>query len=109
MTLERRRHPRVNLPHREVVRLEVRQPVQLLDISLSGALLACQVPVWPGGQAHLRVALSSEPFDADVQVRRRHPDSLSDGRIGLGTMFLAMDETSRRSLERFLRRASEGA
>jgi hypothetical protein len=108
MLEERRRHPRVNMPHREVVRLELRQPVQLLDISLSGALLACQVPVWPGGQAHLRLALASEPFDADLHVRRRHPDTAMDGRVGLGTMFLAMDDTSRRSLERFLRRASEG-
>jgi hypothetical protein len=40
-------------------------------------------------------------------VMRHHAPSEGDRRAGLGASFTTMDEQSRRSLEQFLRRASE--
>jgi c-di-GMP-binding flagellar brake protein YcgR len=109
MTLERRRYKRVDAPEGQIVRVELRHRVQLMDISLSGALLACETSVPVGVRGRLRAGLASEAFTADLQVRRLHPRSATAHRNGLGALFLSMDDTSRRSLEQFLRRASEQA
>ena len=108
MTVERRRHVRVTVPPGEGVHVEVRHRVRLLDISLSGALIACEASVPLGSIGKVRTALSAAPFTAEVQVRREQPATGSrPASPALGTMFLSMDEISRRSLEQFLRRASE--
>ena len=107
-TKERRRHARANVPAGEDVQFEVRHRVRLLDISLSGALLACDAGLPLGAVGQVRAALSAAPFTADLQVRRQHPAGAHrPPQPALGTMFLSMDEVSRRSLEQFLRRASE--
>lgn len=108
MTIERRRHVRVNVPAGEGVQFEVRHRVRLLDISLSGALLACDASLPLGSVGKVRAALSAAPFTAELQVRREHPvTGTRQMSPALGTMFLSMDEASRRGLEQFLRRASE--
>jgi len=109
MTLERRRHARVDAPAGQFVRVELRHRVQLLDISLTGALLACQTPLPVGTRGRLRAGLASDAFTAYLQVRREHPRNALPQQVGLGALFLSMDDTSRRSLELFLRRASEEA
>jgi c-di-GMP-binding flagellar brake protein YcgR len=107
-TAERRRHVRVTLPVGEAVQIEVRHRVRLLDISQSGALLVCDASLPVGSLGKVRAALSAAPFTADVEVRRQQPAAGSrQTQAALGTMFLTMDEISRRSLEQFLRRASE--
>ncbi|HYT66815.1 MAG TPA: PilZ domain-containing protein [Vicinamibacterales bacterium] len=106
--IERRRHLRVDVPSGDGVQFEVRRRIQLLDISLSGALLACDMGVPVGTVCQIRAGLSASPFTARVQVRREHPPgSTRSPQRALGAMFLSMDEVSRRSLEEFLRRASE--
>jgi hypothetical protein len=109
MTVERRRYPRVDAPAGLMVRVGLRHTVQLLDISLSGALLACDTPLPAGVRGRLRAGLASDPFTADLLVRREHPRTPAALHTGLGALFVSMDDASRRSLERFLRRASEEA
>jgi c-di-GMP-binding flagellar brake protein YcgR len=109
VTLERRRYARVDAPAGQIVRAEVRHRVQLLDISLSGALLACETPLPVGSRGRLRAGLASEAFTAYLQVRREHMRTALPDQTGLGALFLSMDDASRRSLEQFLRRASEEA
>ena len=109
MIRERRRYARVDTPAGQVVRVELRHRVQLLDISLSGALLACETPLPVGVRGRLRTGLASDPFTALLQVRREHLRSPAPSQTGLGALFLSMDDISRRSLEQFLRRASEEA
>jgi hypothetical protein len=109
MTAERRRNARVDAPPGVMVRVGLRHSVQLMDISLSGALLACDTPLPAGVRGRLRAGLASDPFTAELIVKREHPRGPAARHTGLGALFVSMDETSRRSLERFLRRASEEA
>jgi len=103
---ERRRAPRVAVREGIECRLELRARVRLIDISLSGAMLAGDFELPAGTRAQLRSGLAERPFAADVQVRRTlTPSSRTPN--GLGAVFTSMDERSRRSLEEFLRKASQ--
>lgn len=106
-TTERRRTPRVELVPDESVRLELRHRVQLLDISLTGASLACDTKLPVGTRGHFRASLASVPFTADLMVRRHHVRPAHHRKAGLGALFSSIDEPSRKTLEQFLRRASE--
>ena len=101
---ERRRWPRGELKSEEVVRLELRHRVQLLDISRSGALLACDAQLPAGTRGHLRTELAAQPFTAEVSVKRLHPRPSPNGEPSFGTQFDSMDDRSRQHLELFLRR-----
>ena len=104
---ERRRTPRVELTADETVRVELRHRVQLMDISLTGALIACGVKLPVGIRGYLRTGLAAGTFTAEIESRRHHRLAEQDGQMSLGAIFSSMDEESRRNLERFLRRASE--
>ena len=103
--IERRRTQRVELLPDETVRVEIRHRVQLIDISLSGALLAGEAGLPVGTRGHFRAGLAATPFSAEVTVRRHQPRP-APRRVGLGTTFSSMDEQSRQSLSHFLRRGS---
>ena len=104
---ERRQAPRVALNSGIDCRLELRTRVRLIDISLSGALLAAELAVPVGVPARLRSSLGPTAFHSDVQVKRNVPLSPGIPLKGLGATFTTMDERSRRSLEDFLRKASQ--
>jgi hypothetical protein len=104
---ERRQVPRVALDGRLECRLELRTRVRLLDISVSGALLAAELAVPVGVPARLQSSLGATAFHSDVQVRRNVALSAGIPLKGLGAAFTSMDEKSRRSLEEFLRKASQ--
>ena len=105
-TTERRQTPRAT-PAGIECRLELRTRVRLLDISLSGALLAAELTLPVGASAQLRSGLGASTFRSDVQVRRGVGLPPGVPLKGLGAMFTTMDERSRRSLEDFLRKASQ--
>jgi hypothetical protein len=88
-------------------RLELRTRVRLIDISLNGALLAAELAVPIDAPARLRSSLGPAAFHSDVQVKRNVPLSPGIPLKGLGATFTTMDERSRRSLEDFLRKASQ--
>jgi hypothetical protein len=104
---ERRQWPRATLREALDCRIEVRSRVRLLDISLTGALVAGDVLLPIGTRAQLRSGIASGTFTPDVEVRRISETSGRAPATGLGAVFLAMDDRSRRSLEQFLRKASE--
>jgi hypothetical protein len=104
---ERRLTPRVALDSGIECRLELRTRVRLLDISLSGALLAAELAVPVGVPARLRSSLGPTAFGSEVQVNRNVLLSPGVPLKGLGAAFTTMDERSRRSLEDFLRKASQ--
>jgi len=106
-TGERRRTPRIELKDEEVVRLELRHRVQLLDISQTGALVGCEAGLPVGTRAQIRLGLGAQPFSAEVAVKRHHVKSVRRGQVGLGTMFGSMDDRSKRHLEQFLQRARD--
>jgi c-di-GMP-binding flagellar brake protein YcgR len=102
--LDRRRSPRVTLPQDEECDLQLHTRVRLLDISATGALVESELPLPVGVRGHLRFALAGASFSPTVQVRRRAGSAARD--LNLGTVFTSMDDTSRRRLEEFLRKAT---
>jgi hypothetical protein len=104
--MERRQDPRVALDDLVECRLELRTRVRLMDISVSGALLGADLRLPVGTRAHLRSAITSTAFSPDVQVRRHTDGASRNTAVGLGAVFTAMDERSRKSLEEFLRKAN---
>jgi hypothetical protein len=104
---ERRRLPRVNPGGTLECRLALRTRVRLLDISLTGALLQSDTRLPAGTRAHLRAGVGASPFAPEVLVQRSAERDGTHPILGVGTIFVGMDEASRRSLEGFLRKASE--
>ena len=105
--IERRQSPRIPLDGAVQCRLDLRTRVRMLDISLSGALLAAELALPAGAAAELRSGLGATAFRSEVQVQRTV--GLTAGALvsGIGAMFTTMDDRSRRGLEDFLRKASE--
>jgi hypothetical protein len=102
---ERRRGPRVNLGEQFDCRFEMRARVRLVDISASGALLMSEIvlPVETAGR--LKAVLAAARFSPALQIRRAATLPRNEG-TQLGTVFMAMDEESRKSLEAFLQKAT---
>jgi c-di-GMP-binding flagellar brake protein YcgR len=106
--IERRRTPRIELQaDDEMIRLELRHRVQLLDISQTGALVSCEAGLPVGTRGQIRIGLAAQPFTAEVAVKRHHAKSARRGQVGLGTMFGSMDDRSREHLDKFLQRAKD--
>ncbi len=55
----------------------------------------------------MQAGVGSAPFAPDVQVQRIVDRHSRESKPALGAVFVGMDEKSRRSLEEFLRKASE--
>jgi hypothetical protein len=101
--LERRSVPRAALGGGFDCRLVMRARVQVLDVSLTGALLATETPLPPGAVGHLSTALAGSPFAPVVEVVRQAP---SHAGRQVGTKFHAMEDHPRHVLESFLSKAS---
>jgi hypothetical protein len=95
------------MPSDEGIRIEVRHRVQLLDISMSGALMACAVKLPLGTRGRVHAGLGVTPFSAEVVIRRHHARPGAHTQVGLAAIFSSMDQRSRENLEQFLRRGSD--
>jgi hypothetical protein len=67
---DRRRSPRHALQEGELLDLPAALEVQVVDLSLAGALLLTNQPVAVGTRAHLRLHVDGHPISAEVEVRR---------------------------------------
>jgi hypothetical protein len=105
--IERRQSPRIPLGGAVQCRLDLRTRVRMLDISLSGALLASELTLPAGAAADFRSGLGSTAFRTEVQVQRTVGLTAGPLSNGIGAVFTTMDDRSRRSLEDFLRKASQ--
>jgi c-di-GMP-binding flagellar brake protein YcgR len=101
---DRRRSPRVLLPEDEECSLQLRTRVRLVDISATGALVESDLPLPVGARGQLRFALAGASYAPTVQIRRRANSQARD--LSLGAVFTSMDDTSRRRLEEFLKKAT---
>lgn len=103
--VERRRYPRV-LPSDDTRALmPVLVNAEVLDISPGGALLSTSTVIEPGERAHLRLLLDGEPFNTWVEVLRIQPGTMDgkETRHRVGVSFTALDDGSRRTLQRFVK------
>jgi hypothetical protein len=86
--------------------MPVSAEAQVLDISAAGALVSTANHLKEGARAHFRVLLDRQPFSAWVEVRRLEPGTMvgsGEARQHLGLSFVALDEASRRTLQRFVK------
>jgi hypothetical protein len=103
--IERRRYPRLAPADDVKVAVPVVVSAEVLDISPGGALLSTSAMIEPGERAQLRLLLDGEPFNTWVHVLRIHPGTLDgkETRHRVGVSFAALDDTSRRTLQKFVK------
>jgi hypothetical protein len=101
---ERRRTPRVALDEHFDCRFEMRSRVRLVDISASGALLMSDAVLPVETLGRLKAVLAAARFAPSLEIRRSAALPRNEG-MQLGTVFLGMDDESRKSLEAFLQKA----
>jgi hypothetical protein len=80
--------------------------VRLVDISLSGVLLASSRPIGLSDRTVLRAAFDGDAFTSAVEICRVQPEAPGGepGSVRLGGRFVDPDEGNRRVLAQFLRR-----
>jgi len=103
---ERRRTPRATVAGGHALQMPLSTTVQLVDISLGGALLSSPQGAEPGKRATLRTKLGGEPVQAQVEICRVSPEragELVQGRYRVGVRFVTLSEAARRTIQRFLR------
>ncbi len=103
--VERRRAPRVQPGHEYIMSLEVSIPVQVLDISLSGVLLASKTELTVGDRAELRATVGERSVAAIIEIRRVSAEtSVTRGgtKYRAGAVFAPMSAEQRVVLEQLL-------
>jgi hypothetical protein len=103
--LERRREPRVPMQSDQRIGLPMALTVRLVDISAGGVLLSSSQKMSIGQRARLRTTLGSDPFTAEIEVRRVADAGLEGngrGRFRVGAVFTGLDESAARSVNHFL-------
>jgi hypothetical protein len=88
------------------LRLQVRLPLLMREISGGGAMLESPVPVAPENQGTLRTMLAARPFETRVQVCRAHP-AIGDARkTSVSVAFKDMGTDASQALNHFLKLAA---
>jgi PilZ domain-containing protein len=101
-TPERRRVPRVDVHGIHAV-LPTTVEAEILDVSLTGALVRCRCPLHVGDRARLRAVLDGEPFAVSVSVVRvLNPVSADATTTSAGVAFIDHDERAVGLLRQFL-------
>jgi hypothetical protein len=102
---ERRRAQRVTVRNPSWLSVPASWPVQLIDVAMGGLSFFSPHRVDVGRVVSLRATLSGLPFNAQVRICWSKPRQAANAirpRYEVGATFLQMDDSSRRSLERFL-------
>jgi PilZ domain len=98
---DRRRFPRQ--PVSDVTaRIQMFVDVEVLDISLHGALLSCECPLGVGDRAQIRLVLDHQPFVSWASVVRVAVDRGRAGYPAVGVAFVSQDDERMAPLRRFL-------
>ncbi len=109
---ERRRHRRLTPDEDVRLSLSVLLEVEIIDVSTSGLMFSSEVELTIGHRLQVLTLLGGEPFSAWVDVRRAEresPLSPQARRCRYGAAFVAIEEKSRRNLQRFLSHGSPSA
>ena len=100
--VERRQAPRVRVSGRARLQWTSIMSVGLLDISCRGLLLESSQPLEVGQYGHLSAKLGNDVvIDGDIEIRR--VSTLPDGQgYRIGTRFVSLDATTRRTMQQIL-------
>ncbi len=104
--IERRRLPRVAVTGGARLDRPVALSVRLLDIGLSGVLIASSHPLGVGQAARLKVRFGDMNVDADLEIARLAPGRDDKGAYKAGARFVSRDEETRSAIRQFLAAAN---
>ena len=88
------------------LRLHVRLPLLMREISAGGAMLESPVPVAPENFGTLRTMLAARPFETRVQVCRAHPAAMDSRKTSVAVAFKDMGPDASQALNHFLKLAA---
>jgi hypothetical protein len=88
------------------LRLQVRLPLLMREISGGGAMLESPVPVAPENHGTLRTMLAARPFETRVQVCRAHPVIGDARKTNVSVAFKDMGPDATQALNHFLKLAA---
>ena len=88
------------------LRLHVRLPLLMREISGGGAMLESAVPVSPEHHGTLRTMLAARPFETRVQVCRAHPAETDARKTSVSVAFKDMGPDASLALNHFLKLAA---
>ena len=100
--VERRRSPRAAVSGGAHLERPLATSVRLLDIGLSGVLVASALPLEVGQFARLSMRLGALNVDADVEIRRVGAERDNKGAFKLGARFIGLDDITRRAMQQYL-------
>jgi hypothetical protein len=104
--IERRRAPRVEpVSERTTLSLGVSVPAEVVDMSLTGVLLASKVELSVGDRAELRATVGSRTVNVTIEVRRVMRDgkpTRSGSRHRAGAVFAPVSAEQRLALGQLL-------
>jgi hypothetical protein len=84
------------------LRLQLRLPLLMRDISGGGATLESSVPIPPDGDGTLRTVLGSRPFETRVEVCRARPAESDSRKTTVSVTFKDLGGEASQVLNRFL-------
>lgn len=88
------------------LRMQVRLPLLMREISGGGAMLESPVPVAPENVGTLRTMLAARPFETRVQVCRAHPAGFDARKTNVSVAFKDMGPDASQALNHFLKLAA---
>lgn len=88
------------------LRLQVRLPLLMREISAGGAMLESPVPVPTENVGTLRTMLAARPFETRVQVCRAHPAAADARKTSVAMAFKDMSPDASQALNHFLKLAA---
>lgn len=88
------------------LRLQVRLPLLMREISGGGAMLESPVPVSADNTGTLRTMLAARPFETRVQVCRAHPAVGDARKTNVSVAFKDMGPDASQALNHFLKLAA---
>ena len=105
LTPDKRRSRRV-ITQQCYLRLQVKLPLLMREISGGGAMLESAVPVAPENHGTLRTMLAARPFETRVQVCRAHPAGTDARKTNVSVAFKDMGPDASQALNHFLKLAA---
>ena len=88
------------------LRLQVRLPLLMREISAGGAMLESPVAVGTENYGTLRTMLAARPFETRVQVCRAHPAATDVRKTSVSVAFKDMGPDASQALNHFLKLAA---
>jgi hypothetical protein len=103
-TFERRRAPRLDIPGGDTLQFAVSLPAQVLEINLSGVLLASKTEMAVGERGELRMLMGNRSLNVAIEARAVSEETHINGgpRYRIGAAFMDVTTEQRQRLQELL-------